>query len=97
MKTLFLPEARLELAESSSYYENRLQGLGLRFKNEIARVCARIAEDPLLWRERKGGYRRVNCPNFPFYVVYFIRKEAVVIAAVAHGHRLPEYWKHRIP
>jgi plasmid stabilization system protein ParE len=96
VKALFLPEARHEVIESAQYYESRLPGLGLRFKNEIVRVCVRIVKDPLLWRERKGGYRRVNCPNFPYYVAYLIREETVVIVAVAHGHRLPEYWKARI-
>jgi hypothetical protein len=51
---------------------------------------------PLLWRERPGGYRRVNCPIFPYHIMYFIRGDLIVIAAVAHSHRRPEYWKDRL-
>ncbi len=64
----FLPEAREELFEAAEYYEAHEPGLGMRFRDEIARIFERILEDPFLWRERPGGYRRVNCPVFPFYV-----------------------------
>ena len=59
----------------------------MRFRDEIAHVVSRIAEDPMLWREREGGYRRVNCPVFPYFIGYFMRNQKIVIAAVAHGHR----------
>jgi len=86
----FLPEARLELVEAAEHYESEQQGLGIRFRDEVKHVCSRILEDPLLWRERPGGYRRVNCPAFPYYVAYFVRAQKVIVAAVAHGHRKPE-------
>ena len=49
----------------------------------------------MLWRERSGGYRRVNCPVFPYYIPFFIRGEKIIIAAVAHEYRKPGYWKYR--
>ena len=45
--------------------------------------------------ERLGGYRRVNLPGFPYYVAYFIRGERILVAAVGHGSRHPNYWKRR--
>jgi plasmid stabilization system protein ParE len=91
----FLAEARDELWEAALNYESKEQGLGARFRAEVSHVIKRILADPYLWRERAGGYRRVNCPVFPYYVAYFIRKETILIAAVAHGHRRPGYWKER--
>jgi len=91
----FLPEARAEFLEAAQYYESKELGLGLKFRDEIARVLERITTDPLLWRERSGGYRRVNCPVFPYYVAYFIRGEGIIVAAIAHGHRRPGYWVDR--
>ena len=32
---------------------------------EFTHVVQRISQDPTLWRERGGGYRRVNCQVFP--------------------------------
>ncbi len=92
----FLPEASLELYEAAEYYENKEAGLGRRFRNEVLEVCRLIVQQPVLWRERRGGYRRVNCPVFPYYVAYFIRGDVIIVAAVAHGHRRPGYWKERL-
>jgi plasmid stabilization system protein ParE len=92
----FLPEARDELWEAALHYASQEEGLGARFRSEVARVVERIVADPYLWQERGGGYRRVNCPVFPYYVAYFIRADKVLIAAVAHGHRRPSYWKDRM-
>jgi hypothetical protein len=58
MKHAFLPEARDEFWEATLYYESKERGLGVRFRDEVARVIERIVADPLLWRERPGGYRR---------------------------------------
>ena len=92
----FLPEASAELYEAADHYESKQEGLGRRFRNEVLEVCGLIVQQPLLWRERVGGYRRVNCPVFPYYIAYFIRGDLVVVAAVAHGHRRPGYWKQRL-
>jgi len=92
----FLAEAEEELSEAALWYESKQPGLGVRFRDEIAHIVSRIAEDPTLWREREGGYRRVNCPVFPYFVAYIIRKQRIIIAAVGHGHRKPGYWKSRV-
>jgi plasmid stabilization system protein ParE len=92
----FLDEAEEELAEAALWYESRESGLGYRFRMEVGHVVRRIAEDPLLWRERRGGYRRVNCPVFPYYIPYFIRGEKIIVAAVAHARRKPGYWRDRL-
>jgi plasmid stabilization system protein ParE len=93
----FLPEAAAEFYEAAEQYEFRQEGLGVRFRGEVLEVCRLIVQQPLLWRESSGGYRRVNCPVFPYYVAYFIRRDLVLVAAVGHGHRHPDYWKDRLP
>jgi len=92
----FLEDAEQEMVEAALWYESKEVGLGVRFRDEVAHVIERIVEDPLLWRERSGGYRRVNCPVFPYYISFFIRGSRIIIAAVAHGHRKPGYWKSRL-
>lgn len=91
----FLPEASCDAEEATRYYERRVPGLGARFRAEVESVCAAVVRQPLLWRERPGGWRRVNIPGFPYYVAYFIRAERIVIAAVGHASRHPDYWKRR--
>ena len=91
----FLAEAAAELECATGDYEARVPGLGMRFRELIESTCAAIVQHPLLWRERAGGYRRVNLPGFPFYVAFMLRGERVLIVAVAHVSRHPDYWKGR--
>ena len=91
----FLPEAKCDAEEATRFYEGRVAGLGARFRAEVESVCAAIVRQPLLWRERSGGHRRVNIPGFPYYVAYFIRRERIIVAAVGHAARHPDYWKRR--
>lgn len=91
MKLEFLPEAAAEVYAAADDYESREKGLGIRFRNEVRTVCQLIVQQPTPWREVPGGYRRVNCPVFPYYVSYFIRGDLILVAAVAHGHRDPGY------
>lgn len=91
----FLPEARGDAEEATRFYERRVPGLGARFRAEVESVCAAIVRQPLLWRERPGGYHRVNLPGFPYYIAYVIRNEHLLVTAVGHASRHPDYWKKR--
>ncbi len=92
----FLPEAAQEAAEATAYYEEAEAGLGVRFREEVESVAAAILSHPLLWRQRPGGYRRVNLAGFPFYVAYDLRGERVRIIAVGHAARRPDYFRRRL-
>jgi plasmid stabilization system protein ParE len=91
----FMAEAEQELVDAVLWYESKQTGLGRRFRIEVETVARSISSNPLLHRERDGGYRRINCPIFPYYLPYFIRHEKIIVAAVAHEHRKPSYWSQR--
>jgi plasmid stabilization system protein ParE len=93
----FLPEASAEVECVTGDYEARTKGLGSRFRAEIESVCAAIIQHPLLWRLRPGGYRRVNLPGFPYYIAFATTENEVLIIAVAHTSRRPNYFTNRIP
>jgi plasmid stabilization system protein ParE len=97
MNVEFLADARTEFYEAVAHYETEQTGLGLRFSSKVIEASQLIGENPTLHRERPGGFRRVNLQVFPYYLAYFIRKDTVIIAAVAHGHRKPGYWRDRLP
>jgi len=75
----FFDIARDELLEAALYYEAKQPGLGVRFRNEVFHLCELIQSEPLLWREREEGYRRVNCPVFPYFIAYLIEQQTVFI------------------
>jgi toxin ParE1/3/4 len=92
----FLPEAVAEVQCVTGDYEARVPGLGVRFRIEVESACAAIVQFPLLWRERPGGWRRVNLPGFPYYISYIIRDELILVVAIGHAKRHPDYWKTRM-
>lgn len=96
MNLIILDEALSEFRESAIRYEGVEPGLGVKFREEVASLVAWIQEHPTLPRLRKGRYRRVNLKIFPHYVAYVIRDETIMIVAIAHGHRRPEFWMKRI-
>jgi toxin ParE1/3/4 len=95
MTVEFLEEAEQELVDAACWYESKQPGLGRRFKIEAEAVTGWIVQNPLLQRERDGGYRRMDCPVFPYYLPYFIRSDKIIIAAVAHERQRPGYWEQR--
>ena len=58
MTVEFLDDAADELTDAAMWYESKESGLGVRFRDDISNIVSRIAEDPMLWREREGGSRR---------------------------------------
>jgi len=96
MRVEFTAEARDDLFDAAEYYEQKETGLGQRFRDQIADVLRTVITAPHLWRERPGGYRRVNCPVFPYHLAYVIRGETLVVVAVAHGSRKPGFWRDRL-
>ncbi len=95
MTVEFLEEADRDLLDAALWYESKQPGLGLRFTAEVGSVLQNIAVNPLLHRERDGGYRRINCPVFPYYLPYFIRHDKIIVLAVAHEHQRLGYWRQR--
>lgn len=91
----FLPEALCEVEEATRYYQSCDADLGLRFRQLIENACVAISGSPLHWNERMGGFRRVNLRGFPYYIACFMRGDRIIIAAVAHANRHPDYWKKR--
>ena len=90
-----MPEARDELVEAAKFYENREDGLGDRFLDEVASCLARIASQPSLGGAVTTVLRRRILRRFPFSVIYAHEQDTIVVVAVAHTSRKPGYWKGR--
>ncbi len=92
MTIIVLPQAAAEFDDATDYYEQQQAGLGRRFRDEVDRHIRWLAGHHDVPRLRSGGYRRVNLKVFPHYVAYVEIQGTIWILAIAHGHRLPEYW-----
>jgi len=45
----------------------------------------------------RAAVRRVRLLRFPYNLVYCATTTEILILAVAHQRRAPDYWGHRIP
>ncbi|MGH8335446.1 MAG: type II toxin-antitoxin system RelE/ParE family toxin [Gammaproteobacteria bacterium] len=97
MKLRFLEPASAELAEAISYYEEQLTGLGGIFEQEVRAALRRIQLYPHAWHPLSRRTRTYRLRRFPFGVIYEAREKEILIVAIAHQHRRPEYWKRRTP
>lgn len=92
----WLDEAKLELSEAALYYQWQEHGLGDSFIDQVEAAVRKIMRDPTLPREFDPPYRKVVTKRFPYQVIYAIEAETVLIVAVMHQHREPEYWRERL-
>jgi len=95
MNIRFLEPARNELDDAVDWYEMEQSGLGQRFLAEIRSALKRITVFPDSCTVISPGLRRCLTRKFPYMLVYGIEERTVVIVAVAHMHRAPQYWKCR--
>lgn len=92
----FLKIAEIELDEAIAYYEHESPGLGDQFLTEILQALDRIGRFPDAWHPSSERTRRCRTRRFPYGVIYQVRPSEILIVAIAHLHRRPEYWKSRI-
>jgi len=88
--------AEAELYEALGFLELRAKGLGRRLLSEVRRTSARLAELPLLGPEIRPGVRKVPTRTFRYSLVYAIDDQGILIVALAHGSRRPDYWSGRL-
>ncbi|MGD9631000.1 MAG: type II toxin-antitoxin system RelE/ParE family toxin [Pyrinomonadaceae bacterium] len=91
MKARFHPEARAEHLQSARFYERERKGL-----DTIARAVKRIGKSPDSFPVYRSPFRRLVILEFPFTLIYSIEADSVLIVAVAHQSREPEYWTDRL-
>ena len=91
----FHPEAEAEMIDAAAWYEAQQTDLGKRFLTSVQDAHNRIDLNPELYAQIEGDVRRCLTRTFPFCVLFRIRSDIIVIMAVMHLHREPDYWKNR--
>ena len=97
MKLRFHRRAVAEIDHEVDYYESKQAGLGNELEDEIEAVLALILRFPAAapqWKNRSD--RRVAAlDRFPFTLPYQIKGDEIVILALAHTSKRPDYWAPR--
>ncbi len=95
MKIAFLPAAQTELDDAFSWYEEQAVGLGLEFLGELDKTLRLIASFPELQPLAGKKVRRCLVNRFPYGVFYGLAESTIIVVAVSHLRRRPDYWKNR--
>lgn len=93
MEFRFTSAAVTELTEATLYYEQRENGLGTAFLNEIEATVERIRHHPAAWHQLSPRTRRCRTHRFPFGLIYQIRTGEILITSVMDLRRNPARWK----
>ncbi|MCK4414649.1 MAG: type II toxin-antitoxin system RelE/ParE family toxin [Candidatus Eisenbacteria sp.] len=91
----FHPAAVEEGRAAREWYEQRNTSAAAAFLAELDKAIAKISETPEGSPSYVHGTRRFLLRRFPFYVVFRVCRDRIVIVAIAHARRRPNYWKSR--
>jgi plasmid stabilization system protein ParE len=92
MRVRFGEWAKLEFDEAKSWYALIRPELGRLFADEVRSAAKRMGPMPLLYPPEVGGIRKCVLSRFPYTLRYALRDGGIVIVAVSHQHRAPDYW-----
>ncbi|MBN2313722.1 MAG: type II toxin-antitoxin system RelE/ParE family toxin [Sedimentisphaerales bacterium] len=92
MNVRFLQIAKLELDDAVNYYNRERPGLGYEFLWEVFFAIDRIKQFPHAWPIFYQETRRCLIRRFPYGIIYILENDLVLIFAIAHLHREPDYW-----
>lgn len=96
MKIRILSCAEQELADAVDYYNEQCAGLGYEFAAEVKNTFSRIASFPNAWPHFSRRTRRCITDRFPYGVLYQVRQDVILIAAIMHLKRDPKSWEERV-
>ncbi len=88
--------AEQELADAVDYYNEQCPGLGYEFAAEVKSTLTRIDSFPNAWPRFSNRTRRCMTNRFPYGVLYQIRTDHILIAAIMHLKRDPKKWQERL-
>jgi toxin ParE1/3/4 len=93
----FVDAALDEYIAAGRYYHRQAPGLGDEFADEIEHGLRQILAAPLVWRVVEDDVRRFLIERFPYGIYYTVESDVVIVWAVKHLHRDPDYWRQRRP
>ena len=95
MRVEFHPAALAETEEAQAWYQELSLIAAAGFLRELSVAVQRAAAAPERYPAGPSATRRVVLDRYPFTAFYRPTSDGVLIVAVAHQRRRPNYWKSR--
>ncbi len=96
MSVRLLESAQVELDDAIAWYASQAPGLGDAFLIETLKTLKLIEQYPKAWHPLTQQVRRCRLRRFPYSVIYAQEGSDLLVLAVAHQHRKPDYWRTRL-
>lgn len=93
-------EAKAEVRSAANWYDRERDGLGDEFVADVHLALDAIERAPEIHphvetTRTKRNLRRYLLHRFPYMLVYELRQDEIVVVAVSHARRRPNYWLRR--
>ena len=95
MNVDFLEPAYKEYQEAIEFYNLQSDGLGNKFRDEIDKTISIIKNYPESFTQYTQHTRKAVVNIFPYNIFYSLRDNRIIVIAIAHQHRKPNYWNKR--
>ena len=96
MKARFISPAQRELDQAVEYLNVKKPGLGDDLFEEAVSAAGKLCDFPELWPKVRKNIRRCRLKRFPYSLIYRANTEEIVVIAVMHSRRRPDYWRSRL-
>lgn len=82
--------AEEEYSAAFHYYQDQQHGLGNKFEKESEYLLDRLKMNPYLFQRKFKHYREAVFKRFPYYIVYEIIENSIIIHSFFHASRNPK-------
>jgi toxin ParE2 len=96
VKARFIAPAQQELDTAVERYNAKAPSLGYALFDEVVSASQRLCDFPELWPKVRQGIRRCRLKRFPYSLLYRADAGEIVVIAVMHHRRRPDYWRSRL-
>ncbi|RUA28563.1 MAG: type II toxin-antitoxin system RelE/ParE family toxin [Bacteroidetes bacterium] len=86
------PEAELDILESSQWYEDKQENLGVRFLDEVEEKIHLITQNPLHYQVRYKNTRLALIKHFPYAIHFLVSQQNVIVLAVLGTREDSDKW-----
>ncbi len=92
MKLVVSEAAKNEFDEIIQYYRQETTFVSSLFVIEAIHSLKIIRKFPSSGRFFYKKHQRFVVKGFPYYIVYQVLQDSILVTAFAHQHRRPNYW-----
>ena len=88
-------DAEIEYIDAFCWYAERSSTAAFDFENEFDQSLRKITSHPERFPKCDHRHRFYLMRKFPYQIIYRIHDAQLVVIAVAHTSREPNYWANR--